>query len=50
MNNLHLHMYNVGILPLALLLVLYPAENAADVAVKATVAAQTKGEVIVVHK
>lgn len=36
MNQLHLHMYNVGLLTVAQLLVMYPAETSVSIGTKAT--------------
>ncbi len=49
-NALHLHMYLVGKITLATLLVLYPAENSTSVAAKAATATQNKGEIVTLYK
>jgi hypothetical protein len=43
-NALHLHMFNIGILTITQMLVLYPAENVVSIAAKAVVAVQAKGD------
>lgn len=44
MNVLHMHMYLVGKITLAALLIMYPAENVSSVATKTAVQQQNKGD------
>lgn len=43
MNYLHLHMYNVGLLTLAQMLVIYPSQNSASIVLAASDEQNKKG-------